>query len=260
MIDTTVQVPTPIKNYRLKWLKDIFIRPRITINQIANQANGIWLLPLVTICLAGIVYILTAGWFKQLAAQSGQVQLPPDFQYYLPEQQERFMQAIAATSGPAFVYVLPALARLITIIIGWLLVGNLLHLILTMFGGRSTTTSILNLTAWSGLPFALRDMVRTIALLFSHQLIRAPGISGFAPAGSGYFFQYMVHLLGLIDIYLILHVVFLGIGARTIAGLSARKAWIGVLITILIVIGFQALVGFGISQISSIQVVRPFFY
>ena len=244
MIDTTVQVTKPLKNNQLSWLKDIFIRPRVTINQIANQANGIWLLPLIIIGVAGLAYVLSTGRVKQLAAQSGQVQLPPDFQYYLPEQQDRLMQAMAATSGPAFVYALPALARLITIIVGWLLVGNLLHLILTMFGGRNTTTSILNLTAWSGLPFALRDLVRTIALLLSHQLIGAPGLSGFAPAGSGYFAQYMIHLLGLIDIYLILHVVFLGIGARSIGGLSVRKAWIGVLITILIAIGFQALVGF----------------
>ena len=260
MIDTTVQVTQPVKNNHLPWLWGIFIRPKATITQIASQANGIWLLPLITISLAGLAYVLTVGWLKQLAAQTGQVQLPPDFQYYLPEQQERFMQAVAATSGPAFVYVLPALARLISIILGWLLGGNLLHLVLTMFGGRNSTTSTLNMAAWSGLPFALRDLVRTIALLLTHQLIRAPGLSGFAPIGGGYFCQYLVHLLGLIDIYLILQIVFLGIGARTIGGLSMRKAWIGVLMTILIAIAFQALVGFSISQISSIQVVRPFFY
>ena len=260
MIDTTVQVTQPVKNNHLSWLWGIFIRPRATINQIANQANGIWLLPLIAVSIAGLAYVLTAGWLKQLAAQTGQVQLPPDFQYYLPEQQERFMQAVAATSGPAFGYVLPALARLISIILGWLLVGNLLHLVLTMFGGRNTTTSTLNLTAWSGLPYALRDLVRTIALLLTHQLIQAPGLSGFAPVGSEKMAQYLFHLLGLVDIYLIVHIVFLSIGAQVIGGVSARKAWFGVLVTIMLVIGFQALVGFGLSQLNSIQVVRPFFY
>jgi len=260
MLDASIQPTSRSRNNRYSWLVGIFVRPRVTINQIAAQSNGAWVLPLLVLSLFALVNVASSGWLKQVAAQSGQVQLPPDFQYYPPEQQEKFMQAVAATSGPAFVYVLPALARILTVFVGWLLVGNLLHLVLTMFGGRNTTTSTLNLVAWAGLPFALRDLVRTVAMLLTRQLIQAPGLSGFAPTQAGKLSQYLVHLLSLVDIYLIFHLILLGLGARTIGGLSARKAWGGVVVTMLVLIGLQALVGFGLAQLSTIQVVRPFIF
>lgn len=260
MLEASLQPAPRTKSQRFSWLVGIFVRPRATINQIAAQSNGAWVLPLLVLSLLALASVASSGWLKQIAAQSGQVQLPPDFQYYPPEQQEKFMQAVAATSGPAFVYVLPALARILTIFVGWLLVGNLLHLVLTMFGGRNTTTSTLNLAAWAGLPFALRDLVRTIAMLISRQLIQSPGLSGFATAQADKLSQYLFHLLGLIDVYLIFHILLLGLGARTIAGLSARKAWGGVVVTMLILIGLQALVSFGLAQLSTIQVVRPFMF
>ncbi len=260
MLEASVKPASRMKNNRFSWVWGIFVRPKVTIAQIAAQTNGVWLLPLLVLSLFALANVASSGWLKQIAAQSGQVQLPPDFQYYPPEQQEKFMQAVAATSGPAFVYVLPALARVLTVIVGWLLVGNMLHLVLTMFGGRNTATSTLNLVAWAGLPFALRDLVRTIAMLLTRQLIQSPGLSGFAPAQAGKLSQYLVHLFGLIDIYLIFHLILLGLGARTIGGLSARKAWGGVVLTMLILIGLQALVGFGLAQLSAIQVARPFLF
>lgn len=260
MLDASAQPAQRPKDKRYSWLLGIFVQPRVTINKIAVQTNGVWVLPLLVLSLAALASVASSGWLKQIAAQTGQVQLPPDFQYYPPQQQEQFMQAVAATSGPAFVYVLPALARLLTVFVGWLLVGNLLHLVLTMFGGRNTATSTLNLVAWAGLPFALRDLVRTVAMLLSRQLIQAPGLSGFAPLAATKLSQYLFHLLALIDVYLILHILLLGLGARTIGGLSARKAWGGVVITMLILVSLQALVSFGLAQLSTIQVVRPFMF
>jgi hypothetical protein len=260
MIDSTVGPTLRSKKPHFSWIWGVFLQPRATINQISAQVNGVWLLPLVVLSLTALAAVGSSGWLKQIAAQSGEVQLPPDFQYYTPEQQEKFMQAIAATSGPAFVYALPGLARLITIFFIWLLVGNLLHLVLTMFGGRSTTATTLNLVAWSGLPFALRDLVRTAAALITHQYIQAPGLSGFAPLGAGKFSVYLFHLFGKVDIYLILNIFLLVMGARTIGGLSKQKAWAGVLIITLAVVGIQALVGYALAQFGTIQVIRPFLF
>lgn len=260
MLEATMQPNQRAKNRRFGWLIGILIRPRQTIAQISAHANGVWALPLLFLCLTALAYVGASGWLKQIAAQSGQVQLPPDFQWYPPEQQEKFMQAIAATSGPAFVYVLPGLARLIMIFGGWLLVGNILHLVLTMLGGRNTTSSTLNLVAWACIPLALRDLVRTFALLISQQLIQAPGLAGFAPIEGGKLGQYLVHLLGLVDIYLIWHILLIGFGARTIGELSARKAWSGVLVTMLVLVALQALASFGLAQFGNIQVMRPFIF
>ena len=40
----------------------------------------------------------------------GEITYPPDYQYYTPEQQAQYMQAIQSTQGPVFVYVLPSIA------------------------------------------------------------------------------------------------------------------------------------------------------
>ena len=260
MHEAAIQPKPRAENNHFPWLLGMFVRPRETIGHIAAHANGVWWLPLLVLCLTALFSVAASGWLRQIAAQTGQVELPPDFQYYPPEQQERFMQAVEATSGPAFVYVLPGMARLISVFAGWLLVGNLLHLVLTMLGGRNNTTSTLNLVAWAGLPFALRDLVRTAAMLITRELIQSPGLSGFAPLEASKLNAYLFYLLGLVDIYLVLHILYLGLGARTIGGLSARKAWGGVVITMLVLIGLQALIGYGLAQLSTIQVVRPFMF
>jgi hypothetical protein len=176
-----------------------------------------------------------------------------------PEDQAQFQQAMAATQGPVFIYVFPALLAVGGVWIGWLLVSGIIHLALTLLGGRGAPGSAMNLVAWSSLPFAVRSLVRIIAMLFTHQLITRPGLSGFAPQGEGNLAAYLAVFFSLIDIYVIWHIVLLIIGVRAASGLRMGKSVAAVILVILMVLALQALLTFGISRLAGLTVIRPFF-
>jgi hypothetical protein len=156
-------------------------------------------------------------------------------------------------------YVFPAIAALLGVWIGWLLVSGLLHLVVTLLGGRGETLYSVNLVAWASLPFVARDLVRMVSMLISRQLIEKPGLSGFAAPDPGGGVTYLAALLTVVDIYLIWHLLLLVIGVRTGNGLSLGKGSGGVLFTIGLVVGLQALLDFLINRLGSLTIIRPFF-
>lgn len=259
MVETSsvpLKRPTP---WHFDWVLPTLFKPRQTFKEIAAQNRGVWALPMLILSLTGLAEVLASGWLNRLAALSGQINFPADFQYYTPEQQAQFMQAVEASSSTVFIYVLPALAALLKIWLGWLLVGGLIHLTLTLLGGRGHTPATMNVVAWASLPFAVRALVRAIALVATRQLINHPGLAGFAPTDVLDMSLYLTALLGLVDIYLIWHLLLLVIGSREVSNLSAGKAWGGILGIMLLLLGLQALISFGLQKASGLTIVRPFF-
>jgi hypothetical protein len=173
--------------------------------------------------------------------------------------QAQFLQAQQATQSPVFHYVFPAITALMGIWLGLLLVGGLIHLVLTLLGGRGDTGTTINLVAWASLPFAVRDLVRTAAMLISRKVITSPGLAGFAPAEPGAATAYLAALLALVDLYVIWHILLIATGVRAGNGLSIGKAFGGVVFSIVVILGVQALLTWGVGQISGMTVVRPFF-
>jgi hypothetical protein len=169
------------------------------------------------------------------------------------------MQALQATSSPVFLYVFPAITSLGGVWFGWLLVTGLLHLVVTLLGGRGDTGLTLNIVAWSGLPFAVRDLVRTVFMLVTRQLLGSPGFSGFIPADVTGGLAYLGQLLGLLDIYVLWNIILLVLGVLASTKLSKVKAFGSVIFTVLLILAIQALVGYLVTSLSSLTVVRPFF-
>jgi hypothetical protein len=258
---TTEEVLPPLEAPRrihFDWLPDAFFHPRRAFDRVVS-ASGVWLTPILILSLTAIIGALVAGSLRQAAAQSGQVNLPPDFQYYSPEQQAQFQQAMSATSSPVFLYIFPALVALSRVWIGWLLVGGLLHLVMTLLGGRGDTGAAMNLVAWAALPFAVRDLVRIAAMLSSKQLIASPGLSGFAPVGEGFGTLFLTGLLGAVDLYLVWYFLLLVLGVRLGNGINRPKAVGGVFFVLLLVFSVQAaLVAFA-GQLGGLTIIRPFF-
>jgi len=261
MVETTLpQAPLKRPNgLPFKWIFPILFKPRQIFTEIANQSKAVWFLPMLILSLTSVAEVLASGWLKRLAALAGQVTLPPDFEFYTPEQQAQVMQAIEASSGPTFMYVFPTLVVLIKIWLGWLLVGALIHLVLTLIGGRGHTRSTMNIVAWATLPFALRALVRAIALLGTRQLITNPGLSGFAPADGLDMSLYLIALLGLVDIYLFWHWGLLALGSRAVSNLTLGKAWAGILFLMTLLTALQALITFGLQKAGGLTIIRPFF-
>jgi hypothetical protein len=250
----------PPRRFHFDWALPALFRPRRTFARIAEQSGDVWLTPILMVMAAGIAHALVAGWLKQTAALAGPVNLPTDFQYWSPDQQNQFMQAQAAASGPVFLYVFPSLLSALSVWVGWLIVVGLLHLVFTLLGARGSTRTAMNMVAWAGLPFAVRDLVRIGYMVATRQLIGHPGASGFAPADGEATSVFLAELLKSFDLYLIWHVLLLVVGVRAAETLPAGKAWGGVLITMAIVLALQTLPGVATALFPGLTVIRPFFF
>jgi hypothetical protein len=145
------------------------------------------------------------------------------------------------------------------VLIGWLLAGGLLHLVLTMMGGRGDTGSVMNVVAWAALPLAIRSLVRAIIVYAGHSLIASPGLSGFITSDGGNLRLFLSAFLEAVDIFTVWYVVLLLIGVRAGNGISWPKALTGVFLVVLLILCGQALIRFGTIKLGGMILARPFF-
>lgn len=244
----------PARRIDFSRLRDILFRPRHGFQEISTESRSSWLAPMLVLTGMAVLGVIVAGYLNAHAAMMGQVQLPPDWQYWTPEMQNNYMQAQQATQGPVFMYVIPLVGSLAGLWLGWLLLAALLHFGSTLVGGRGSMQSALNVVAWASLPFAVRDLLRIVFMLAARHAIVSPGLSGFS-SGSAFASQ----LLTRADIFLIWNVILLIIGFAIADGLSRGKAVTGVLVVILLVLLAQAGLGALGSGFGGLAVQRPFF-
>jgi hypothetical protein len=244
---------------QFNWILPVLAKPRATLAAIVAEGRPVWLTPMLVLSLTALLVVVLAGPIRAAAIQSGQA-LPPDFEFFGPDQQAQFLQAQAATSGPVFTHVFPALLALLKLWFGWLVMGGLLHLVLTLFGGRGSAGAALNLVAWASLPFVIRDLVRAAVMQTSQQLVANPGLTGFAPQGTGWAVALATEALARIDIYSLWYLVLLIIGARPLGGLKLSSAVGAVLISAAIALLLGVLPGAAARALGALNVVRPFFF
>jgi hypothetical protein len=245
--------------WHFHWILPLLIRPRATLTSIAEAIDGVWQTPMLLLGLSGLLRTLVVGSLQAAAAASGEIALPPGFEYYTPEQQAQFMQAATATNSPVFVYVLPALMGLAGLFVAWLLLGWLLHLVLTLMGGRNSNQQILNLTAWAMLPLLLRDVVQTMVMAQSGQVLTGVGLSGLVVADGAVATAYLAAVLSQLDVYLLWQMGLLLLGAKVASTLSWGKVWLGVAFSLLLLLMLRALPALAGAMLGDLTVVQPFF-
>ncbi len=242
-----------------KWVVPLFIKPARTTEEIGAQEKSVWLTPLLILSVLALLVVLIAAPIKRQEIQMG-TNMPPDFQYYSPEQQDQFYQAQANQTSPLFLYVFPALSGLLKIWVPWFLLSIILYLALTLAGSRAGSTRSYNLVGWSMLPFAIRTLVQIGVMLFTRTSISAPGLAGFidsAATGGGAYFR---SLLGFIDIYFIFQVVLLMLGAVKLSGLSRTKAVVATLVSVVILLFLSAIPGLLSSALGGLSFTGGFYF
>lgn len=248
--------PAP-KRFDFKRLFSFLLQPGKQFEQMAAAETSSWQMPMLFISLALILRLLVSGYFQARAAAMGQVPLPPDWQWWTPDMQNNYMQAIQQTQSPVFVYVIPIVLGLSGLWLGWPILTGLLHLTSTLFGGRGKMGTALSLTAWASLPFALRDLLRVVFMLIAGRAISSPGLSGFVTATEpGMVF--LGQILANLDIFFLWHILLLIIGFRLADNLSAVKAAMGVLIVLALSLLAQAGLGTLAVRLSGLMVTRQF--
>jgi len=144
--------------------------------------------------------------------------------------------------------------------IGWLITGGVLHLVSTILGGRSTSLAVLNIAAWSGLPFALRAGLRAGFILLAGRAIAGPGLAGFVSSDSAGLLLFGRQLLAAIDVYLIWHMVLLGLGLAALGGLTRGKVFASVVVTEVVALLVQAIPAAILASLAGLTIVRPFLF
>ena len=240
------------RRFDLKQVFAFLIHPRQGVERLAAEEKPSWLTPMVVSSVTLLLYIVVSGFLRGRAAALGQVQLPADWMYWTPDMQNNYMQATQATQGPVFLYVIPAVAGLVRIWLSWLIVGGLLHLLSTLFGGRGKMSSALNVVAWAGLAYAVRDLLRVIFMLIAGHAIVNSGLSAFAAA------PFLNHLLANLDVFFIWYAILMGMGLSATDNLPRGKAAVGVAIVLLLMLLGQAGLGTLTSNFSGMIISRPF--
>lgn len=250
------------KNKRLyfNWVPNALIHPRRAFRSIASAPHAIWLTPLLLLSCLALINVLLAGRLKNQAALTGELSYPANYQYYTPEQQAQYTQAVQSSRGPVFVYILPAITSLLGIWFGWLILGGILHLVTTLLGGRGNTVLSMNIVGWGSLPFAIRALIQVLYLLITNKLISSPGLSGFSPIGNAGWIVFIGLFLRLLDIYIIWHVLLLILGVRLSTGLNTTKSSFGVIFAVLIILFLQTGLSYLGSVLGNLTITRPFFF
>ncbi|HEX5941674.1 MAG TPA: Yip1 family protein [Anaerolineales bacterium] len=253
MTDITLDQRPP-RRFDLPRAQAMLFRPRRGFQEMASESRATWLTPMLLLSITAILVVVVAGYLKSRAAMMGEIQFPPDWEFWPPEMQNNYMQAQQATQGPVFLYIMPMVGSLTSLWLGWLLLAALLHFGSTLLGGRGSMQSALNIVAWASLPFAVRDILRIVFMLAAGHAILSPGLSGFTSTPG-----FVSQLLTRLDIFLIWHVVLLVIGFALTDGLPRSKAVTGVLVVIVLVLLSQAGLGALTSNFGGLAVQRPFF-
>jgi hypothetical protein len=245
---------------RWDWFYRIFIKPKQVFKEIVEGDGRVWLRPMVVLIILTLILSLAGGPARLMNAQMGMNEMPEDFPYWSEEQQNQYFQGQAEMLSPLFIYIFPALISLAGLWLGWFLLGNILHLMMTFKGSRQAQSAYLNLAAWAAMPFAIRCLVQTVALLATRQVIDDPGLSGFLEPGGSAGLALLNVLLGMVDIYALAFVVLLWIGAPVISGLRPEKTWWVTILAILVFVLLASLPSFAVSQLSGLGSIQPYMF
>lgn len=242
-----------------RWILQLWFKPRKTLKEILDYEKGVWLVPVLFLSLLQIVKALIDGPIRAAAQLAAQQQTIPNAEFLGPDQINQMQQSASFTSGPIFTIVFPALIGVLGIWLGWLILGSVLHLSLTLAGNRNSSISALNLAAWSLLPGALRILVQIVATAASGSVISQPGLSGFVLPTGG-MTAFISSFLGFLDIYLIWQIALIVIGGLLLGNIKPRMAWISTILSVLIVTMLQAIPGTVAYMLTGLSITRPFFF
>ena len=229
----------PRKGY-LKWLFQLFYKPRATLTKVGAEEVSNKRAPLLFISILVVLAVLIAAPVKTQQLQMGAT-LPEDFQWWSEEQQQQYLEAQANQASPIFMILFPALQGILGYLIFSMLMASILYLALTLVGSRAPRLKIGNLVAWAMVPFGLRELIKFFVVGSSKKLVENPGLSNLIDADAGGLSAYWRGILGSIDLYWLLFLVLLIIGAILISGLKKRKAIITTVIAVLIMLLLQGL-------------------
>ena len=252
MTESTPLASRSTHRFDFKQLPAFLIHPRQGVERLASQENSTWLMPMLVLNITFLLTAMVSGYLQAHAAAMGQTGLPADWQWWTTDMQNNYMSAIQATQGPVFVYIIPLVIGLARLWLVWAIVAGMLHLLSTLMGGRGTMRSALNVVAWAGLVFALRDLLRVIFMLIAGHPIASPGLSGLSST------LFVSKLLESVDLFLVWHAFLLVAGLAATDNLPVKKSVATTAIVLVLLVLVQAGLGTLSAGLGGMMITRPF--
>ncbi len=232
----------------------VLLQPRYTLGVIAEEGRASWQTPMLVLSISSILSVIVSGYLTARAAMMGELPLPQDWEWWTPDMQNNYIQAQQSMQGPVFTYIIPLFGSLLGLWLGWLVLGGLLHLGSTLFGGRGSMQSALTMTGWASLPFLVRDGLRIIFMLLAGHSIQSPGLSGFVENSA-----FAAQLLSRLDVFFFWTLILLIIAFMQTDSLPRTKAIANVALVSLLLLLVQSSIGSLLASAGGLAVQRPFF-
>jgi hypothetical protein len=237
--NSNAQTGTKMSNWRA--LTSIVAEPGSTLRAVGEQPRHRWLLPFV-LMIAGIVClsVVTASYTAQGTA--GQMRRQ-EAAVTSPQQAEAARPPTMFTN-PVLRRVIPAAARLLGGLLAWVLFAGALYVVGLVAGGKAGYGQVFAVVSWSWIPYILRDFFQAGYIFATGQLIRLPGLAFLAATGNAADPLYLA--LAQVDIFLLWHLLLIGLGMAALNRFGRGKTLLIVLVYLLIVIGvalIPALIG-----------------
>jgi hypothetical protein len=237
------------RDHHWRWVPRVFVKPRSTLARVNEQDKAAWFAPMLILAVMVLLAVVVAAPIKRVNIQTGAT-IPEDFQWWSQDRQQQFLQAQQNLTSPTFMYLFPLISGLAGYLLFWVICSSLLYLSLTLAGSRTTNQKVSNLIAWAMLPFALRELVKVIVIISSKRLIDEPGLSYLVASDATGIMAWLKGILGQVDFYGLLFVVFLFLGALPLSGLRANKAVFATtvaLVLVLLLVGLPSVISTALS-------------
>jgi hypothetical protein len=191
-------------------------QPKRTLRYVIKEPRWPLLLAPVLIILVTtiIVTVVSAPLLSEVSRQQAEEQMEAQMASIPEEQAEQVRSTMDTFTSPLFVGAMGIAFTVLGLILTWLFRGVLLFFIGYLLGTDNRYIQMVTLVLWAWLPFALRDLVQAIYVLLNGQLAINKGLSFLVASGdqvqnAG---NLLYGFLGQIDIFLVWHLLLVGIG------------------------------------------------
>ncbi len=191
-------------------------QPRKTMRRVTKEPRWPqWLAPVLIILVTmAIVTVVSAPLLSEVSQQQAEAQIQGQMGSVSGEQEEQMRRALETFTSPLFLALTGIAFGALGLVLTWLFRGGLLFFIGYLLGTDNKYIQMVTLVLWSWLPFALRDLVQAVYVLLNGQLVVNTGLSFLVASGdptqnAG---NLLYGLLGQVDIFLVWHLLLVGIG------------------------------------------------
>jgi len=200
-------------------------RPGQAMAEAAKRPRA-WFLPAVLLLVSMVVLLAVSAPYQIKLANERSAQMIEQIAANMSEEQAQMVRQSARPVTPATYWLSGLGAGLLIAALGWVLRGTVVHFSSMAAGGTSVWGPTFAVCLWSMLPFFVRDLVQTIYILISKQIIEHQGLAFLVASGDmlkdGRNLSYA--LLGNVDPFALWHIVLLGIAIGAATKLSKGKA------------------------------------